>query len=75
MIVGCAVRYGGRECLCGPMMRHLFPLKDQPQDSIVYNRANSVYVEGSLERSRGGGGRREEKRREEKRERRGIEEE
>jgi hypothetical protein len=65
MIVGCAVRYGGRECLCGPMMRHLFPLKDQPQDSIVYNRANSVYVEGSLERSRGGGG--EEKRREEKR--------
>jgi hypothetical protein len=25
----------GRGCLSGPMPRHPFPLRDQPQDSIV----------------------------------------
>jgi hypothetical protein len=26
------VWYRGRECLCGPMLRHPFPLRYQPQD-------------------------------------------
>jgi hypothetical protein len=30
---GCVVRCGGRGCLRGPMLRHPFPLRDQP--SIV----------------------------------------
>jgi hypothetical protein len=29
-----AVRCEGRECLCGPMLRHPFPLRDQPHESI-----------------------------------------
>jgi hypothetical protein len=35
MFGGCVVRYGGRGCLGGPMLRHPFPLRDQPQDGIV----------------------------------------
>ena len=32
---GCVVRSGGRRCLSGPMLRHPFPLRDQPHDGIV----------------------------------------
>jgi hypothetical protein len=31
---GGVVRCGGRGHLRGPMLRHPFPLRDQPQDSI-----------------------------------------
>ena len=30
MVDGCAVRCGGREHLCRLMLRHPFPLRDQP---------------------------------------------
>jgi hypothetical protein len=33
MFGGCVVRCGGRGCLCGPMLRHPLPLRDQPQDN------------------------------------------
>jgi hypothetical protein len=32
---GYVVRYGGRGCLCRPMLRHPSPLRDQSQDGIV----------------------------------------
>jgi hypothetical protein len=35
MFVGGVVKCGGKGCLCGPMRRHPFPLRYQPQDSIV----------------------------------------
>jgi hypothetical protein len=35
------VEIWGRGCLSGPMPRHPFPLRDQPQDSIVKNRVYS----------------------------------
>jgi hypothetical protein len=33
MFCGGAVWCGGRRCLCGAMLRHPLPLRDQPQDS------------------------------------------
>jgi hypothetical protein len=36
LIGGCVARYGGRGCLCGPMERHPFPLRNKPHD-IVYS--------------------------------------
>jgi hypothetical protein len=27
---GCVFKYGGRQCLCRPMLRHPTPLRDQP---------------------------------------------
>jgi hypothetical protein len=42
----CIVRYGGRGCLRGPMLRHPFPLRDQPQDSIVWTKVYSGHGEG-----------------------------
>jgi hypothetical protein len=38
MFYGGVVRNGGRGCLCGPMLRHPFPLRNQPQDGIVQNK-------------------------------------
>jgi hypothetical protein len=35
MFGGCVVRYEGRGCLHGPMLRHPFPLRYELQDSIV----------------------------------------
>jgi hypothetical protein len=35
MFGGCAVRCGGSRSLYRPMLRHPFPLRDQPQNSIV----------------------------------------
>ena len=47
MLYGGVMRYGGRRCLGGPIPRHCFPLKEQPQDSIVKNRVDSGHGEGS----------------------------
>jgi hypothetical protein len=46
MVGGCIVRCGGRGCLSGPMLRHPFPLRDQPYDNIVQNRVYSGHREG-----------------------------
>jgi hypothetical protein len=35
MLGECVVRYGGRGCLLGPMMRHPFPLRNQPHDNCI----------------------------------------
>jgi hypothetical protein len=35
MFGGCVVRGRERECLCGPMLRHPYPLRDQPHSGIV----------------------------------------
>ena len=35
MFGGGTVRSRGRECLFRPMLRHPFPLRDQPHDAIV----------------------------------------
>jgi hypothetical protein len=35
MFYGCVVRCGGRGCLSRPMLRHPFPVKDQPHNDIV----------------------------------------
>jgi hypothetical protein len=32
---GCVVRYGERDSLQGPILRHPFPLRDQTKDSII----------------------------------------
>lgn len=32
---GGVVRCGGRGCLCGPMLGHPFPLRDQLLDAII----------------------------------------
>ena len=32
---GGVVRYGGRGCLSGPMLRHPFLLRDQPDNGVV----------------------------------------
>jgi hypothetical protein len=47
MFYGCVVRYGERGCLGMPMPRHPFALRDQPQDSIEYNKVYSGHREGS----------------------------
>jgi hypothetical protein len=54
MFYGGAVKYGGRGCFSGPMPRHPFPLRDQPQDGIRYSlfRAWGGESEGSRGRER-----------------------
>jgi hypothetical protein len=37
----------GMGCLSRPMPRHPFPLRDQPHDSIAWNRVYLGHVEGS----------------------------
>jgi hypothetical protein len=35
MFYGGVVSYGGRGCLCGPVLRHQSSLREQPYDGIV----------------------------------------
>lgn len=42
----------GRGCLCRLTLRHPFPLRNQPHDSIVQNRVSSEPGEGSSDGSR-----------------------
>ena len=47
MIGGGAIWCGGRGCLCGSMLRHPFPLRDQPlDDGIVWTRVYSGHERG-----------------------------
>jgi hypothetical protein len=46
------VRYWGKGCLSRPMLRHPFPLRDQPHVGIVYSGRGKGSKEGSRGRER-----------------------
>jgi hypothetical protein len=44
---GGIVRYGGKKCLRGPILRHHFPMRDQSHKGLGQNRVYSGHGEGS----------------------------